>query len=93
MARRGGGGGMASATAAVGNNVPRASRSAAAAFFARMDVRRAAAMMAEVAMLSHWRLREQMLDGAARGGGWATRSVVVATENDGDGWDLPPPPA
>ena len=69
MARRGGGGGTASATAAVGNNVPRASRSAAAAFFARMDVRRAAATMAGAAMLSRWRLREQMLDGATRGGG------------------------
>ena len=34
---------MASATAAVGNNVPHASRSAVAAFFARMDVRSAAA--------------------------------------------------
>jgi hypothetical protein len=69
VARRGGGGGTASATAAVGNNVPRASRSAAAAFFARMDVRRAAVTMAGAAMLSRWRLRAQMLDGAARGGG------------------------
>ena len=48
----GGGGGTASATAAVGNDVPCASRSAAAAFFARMDVRRAAATMAGAAMLS-----------------------------------------
>ncbi len=64
------GGGMSSATAAVGNNVPRASsRSAAAAFFARMDVRHAAATMVGAAMLSRWRLREQMLDGATRGGG------------------------
>ena len=39
-----------------------------------------------------WRLREQMLDGATRGGGRATR-IVVATEDNGDGWDLPPPPA
>ena len=93
MARRGGGGGTASATAAVGNDVPRASRSAVAAFFARMDVRRAAATMAGAAMLSHWRLREQMLDGAIRGGGRATRSVIVATEDDDDGWDRPPPPA
>jgi hypothetical protein len=69
VARRGGGGGTASATAAVGNNVPRASRSAVAAFFARMDVGRAAATMAGAAMLSRWRLREQMLDGATRGGG------------------------
>ena len=68
MARRGGGGGTASATAAVGNDVPRASRSAVAAFFTRRDVRRAAATMAGAAMLSHWRLREQMLDGAIRGG-------------------------
>jgi hypothetical protein len=60
---------MASATAAVGNNDPRASGSAAAAFFARMDVRRAAAMMVGAAMLSRWRLREQMLDDATRGGG------------------------
>ena len=58
-----------------------------------MDVRRAAATMAGAAMLSRWRLREQMLDGATRGGGRATRSVVVATEDDDDGWDLPPPPA
>ena len=43
--------------------------------------------------MSRWRLREQMLDGATRGGGRATRSVVVATEDDDDGWDLPPPPA
>ena len=93
MARRGGGGGTASATAAVGNNVPRASRSAAAAFFARIDVRRAAATMVGAAMLSRWRLREQMLDGATRGGGRATRSVIVTTEDDDDGWDLPPPPA
>jgi hypothetical protein len=57
-----------------------------------MDVRRAAVTMAGAAMLSRWRLREQMLDGAARGGGRATRSVVVATEDDDDGWDLPPPP-
>ncbi len=70
MARRGGGGGTASATAAIGNDVPRAtSRSAAVAFFARMDVRRAAATMAGAAMLSCWRLREQMLDGTTRGGG------------------------
>jgi hypothetical protein len=27
------------------------------------------------------------------GGGRATRSVVVATKDDDDGWDLPPPPA
>ena len=52
-----------------------------------------AATMAGAAMLSRWRLREQMLDGATRGGGRATRSVVVATEDDDDGWDLPPPPA
>jgi hypothetical protein len=58
-----------SATAAVGNNVHRASRSAAAAFFARIDVRRAAATMAGAAMLSCWQLREQMLDDATRGGG------------------------
>ena len=80
------GGGTASATAAVGNDIPRASRSAAAAFFARMDVR---PTMAGAAMLSGWRLREQMLDGATRGGGRATRSIVVATEDDDDGWDLP----
>ena len=43
--------------------------------------------------MSRWWLREQMLDGATRGGGRATRSVVVATEDDDDGWDLPPPPA
>ena len=49
--------------------------------------------MAGAAMLSRWRLQEQMLDGATRGGGRATRSVVVATEDDDDGWDLPPPPA
>ena len=93
VARRGGRGGTASATAAIRNDVPRASRSAAAAFFARMDVRRAAATMAGAAMLSRWRLREQMLDGTTRGGGRATRSVVVATEDNDDGWDLPPPPA
>ncbi len=69
LARHGGGGGTASATAAVGNDTPRASRSAAAAFFTRMDVQRAAATMAGAAMLSRWRLREQMLDGATRGGG------------------------
>ncbi len=69
VARRGGGGGTASGTAAVRNNVPHASRSAAAAFFARMDVQRAAATMAGAAMLSRWRLRVQMLDGATRGGG------------------------
>ena len=85
-------GGTASATAAVGNKVPRASRSTVAAFFARMDVRRAAATMAGVTLLSRWRLREQMLDGATRGGGRATRSIVVAMEDDDDGWDLPPPP-
>ncbi len=67
MTRRGVGGGTASATAAVGNDVPRASRSVAAAFFARMDVRRAAVTMAGAAMLSHWRLREQMLDSRIRG--------------------------
>jgi hypothetical protein len=83
------GGGTASATTAVGNDIPRASRSAAAAFFARMDVR---PTMAGAAMLSGWRLREQMLDGATRGGGRATR-VIFATEDDDDGWDLPPPPA
>jgi hypothetical protein len=66
------------------------SRSAAAAFFARMDVRR---RQWRAAMLSRWRLREQMLDGATRGGGRATRSVVVATEDDDNVWDLPPPPA
>jgi hypothetical protein len=93
VARRGGGGGTASVTAAVGNDVPRAIRSAAAAFFARMDVQRAVATMAAASMLSRWRLREQMLDGATRGGGRATRSVVVATEDNDDGWDLPPPPA
>ncbi len=71
-------------------HVPRASRSAAAAFFARMDVR---PTMAGAAMLSGWRLREQMLDGATRGGGQATRSVIFATEDNDDGWDLPPPPA
>jgi hypothetical protein len=68
--------------------------------------------MAGAAMLSSWRLREQMLDcamradgggnvvarggavdDATRGGGRATRSVVVATEDDKDGWDLPPLPA
>jgi hypothetical protein len=49
--------------------------------------------MAGAAMLSHWRLREQMLDGATRGGGRATRSVVVAMEDDNNGWDLPPLPA
>ena len=46
-----------------------ASRSAVAVFFARMDVRRAAAAMVGAAMLSRWRLREQMLDDATRGGG------------------------
>ncbi len=46
----------------------------------------------EAAMLSRWRLREQMLDGVTRGGGRATQSVVVATEDNDDGWDLPPPP-
>ena len=71
VARRGGGGVVASATAAFGNNVHRASRSAAAAVFARIDVRCAAAMMAGVAMLSCWQLREQMLDDATRGGGEA----------------------
>jgi hypothetical protein len=49
--------------------------------------------MAGAAMLSRWRLRQQMLEGATRGGGRATRSVVVATEDDEDGWDLPSPPA
>jgi hypothetical protein len=49
--------------------------------------------MAGAVMLLHWRLREQMLDGATRGGGRATRSVIVATEDDDDGWDLPPLPA
>ena len=41
-------------------------------------------------MLSHggW-----VVDDATRGEGRATRSVVVATEDDEDGWDLPPPPA
>ena len=58
------------------------------AFFARMDVRRAAATMAGAAMLSQWRLQEQMLDGATRGGGRATRSVIVVTEDDDDGSDL-----
>jgi hypothetical protein len=87
VARRGGGGGTASATAAVGNDNPRASRSAVAAFLARMDVLRAAAM------LSRWRLQEQIFDGATRRGGRATRSVVITMEDDGDGWDLPPPPA
>ena len=33
------------------------------------------------------------MDDATRGGGRATRSVVVATEDDDYGWDLPPPPA
>ena len=48
-----------------------ASRSAAAAFFARMDVRSAAVTMAGAAMLSHWWLQEQRLDGAMRAaGGW-----------------------
>ena len=58
-----------------------ASRSAASAFVARMDVRsaaarrtlrrRAAVTMAGAAMLSHWWLQEQMLDGAMRAdGGW-----------------------
>jgi hypothetical protein len=89
VARRGGGGGTASATAAIGNNVPRASRSAAVAFFARIDVRRLAATMAGAAMLLRWRLQEQMLDGATRGGGRARRSVVVATEDNNDGcWGL-----
>jgi hypothetical protein len=64
-----------SATAAVGNNVHRASRSAAAAFFARIDVRRAAATMAGAAMLSCWQLREQMLDDATRGGGGGRREA------------------
>ncbi len=76
VARRGGGGGTASVTAAVGNDVPRANRSTAAAFLARMDVLRGAASMAGAAMLSRWRLREQMLDGATRHGRRATRSVV-----------------
>ena len=90
---RGGGGGTASATAAVGSNVPRASRSAAAAFFARMDVRR-----------RQWRGRRCYRAGGyesrcwtarLEGGGRATRSVFVATEDEDedDGWDLPPPPA
>ena len=30
------------------------------------------------------------MDDATRGGGRATRSVVVATEDDNYGWDLPP---
>ena len=34
-----------------------------------MDVQRAAATMVGAAMLSRWRLREQMLDDATRGGG------------------------
>ena len=45
------------------------SRSAAEAFLARMDILRAAATMGGAVMLSRWRLREQMLDGATRGGG------------------------
>ena len=74
--------------------------------------------MAEVAMLSCWRLQEQIdeigrgmeedavttaagmsscgggaVDDATRGGGRATRSIVVATEDNDDGWDLPPLPA
>ena len=85
VARCGDGGGTASVTATVGNVVPRASRSAAAAFFARMDVRIAAARIAGAAMLLRWQLREQMLDGATRGGGRATRSIIVAMEDDGDG--------
>ena len=40
--------------------------------------------------MSRWRLREQMLDGVTRGGGRATR-VVVAMEDNDNGWDLPPP--
>jgi hypothetical protein len=88
---------MASATAAVGNNFPRASRSAAAAFFARMDVRRAAATMAGATLLSRWWLREQMLDGATRGGGgrceassslWRTTTmdwIFPRHRRDGDG--------
>ena len=83
---RGVGGGTASATAAVGSNVPRASRSAAAAFFARMDVQRAAATMAGVAMLSRWRLREQMLDGATRGGGAGDAKRLLRYGGRRRGW-------
>jgi hypothetical protein len=87
VARPWGGGGTASVTAAVGNDVPRASRSAVAAFFARMDVRRAAATMAGAAMLSRWWLREQMLDGANRGGGRATTmdGIFPRRRRDGNG--------
>jgi hypothetical protein len=56
------------------------------AFLARMDVLRAAATMDGAAMLSRWRLREQMLDGATRGGGGrreASSSLWRTTTMDG----------
>ena len=80
------GGGTSSAMTAVVNDVPRASRSAAEAFFAMMDVWACGAedrgggcgdgrrRRWGAAMMSRWRLREQVLDGAMRADAWWRRT-------------------
>jgi hypothetical protein len=80
------GGGTSSAMTAVVNDVPRASRSAVAAFFAMMDVWACGAKdqgggcgdgrrrRQGAAMMSPWRLREQVLDGTMRADTWWRRT-------------------